>query len=127
MPMAEVEVMLCRLSRLRSSCSSGAVMPCSTSSALAPLQTTRTVMMSRSKVGKNCVLSFDSAQLPARIISTMSRFAATRWRAKSRIRPWGLLLMVCRAARANLQAFNGIGQLGGDDDITRHDAGTAYQ
>jgi hypothetical protein len=42
MPWLEVEVILSRLSTVRSRCSSGLVMPSSTSSALAPLQTTRT-------------------------------------------------------------------------------------
>ena len=69
-------------SRVRSSCSRGMVIEASTSSGLPPFQTTRTVMYSNSKLGKNWALSLVSAPAPATIIMTISRLAATLWLAK---------------------------------------------
>ena len=77
MPWLDVEVILSRLSTVRSRCSSGLVMPSSMSSALAPLQTTRTCTISSSKVGKNCTLSRSSANAPLMIMMIISRLAAT--------------------------------------------------
>ena len=51
-------------SRFSSSRSSGAVIAVSTSSAVAPVQFTRTVMKLTSKLGKNCVFSRVSAAAP---------------------------------------------------------------
>jgi len=79
MPWLDVDAILSRLSTLRRRCSSGLVMPSSISSALAPVQTTRTVTISSSNVGKNCTLSRSRAKAPASSMMTISRFAATLW------------------------------------------------
>ena len=77
-PWAEVEVIRLRPSRLRRRCSRGSVMPCSTSSAAAPDQSTRTLTTSRAKVGKNWMFIRFSASTPASTMTTMTKLPATR-------------------------------------------------
>jgi hypothetical protein len=83
MPWAEVEAIFFRPSTVLSRSSSGVVMPFSTSSAEAPVHTTRTLITSSAKVGKNCTFIRLSASSPTRKATSIITLAATLWRTKT--------------------------------------------
>jgi hypothetical protein len=87
MPWAAVAVSFLSPSTVLSRSSSGMTMPLSTSSAEAPLQTTRTEMMSSAKVGKNWMFIRVRLMTPRISIPAISRLASSGCRTKTAIRP----------------------------------------
>jgi hypothetical protein len=100
-PCAEVELIFLSPSTVFRRSSSGAVMPISTSSAEAPVHTTRTEITSSSKVGKNCTFMRVMPIVPSTKASSISTLAATLWPARRSSR---LTCLIASPRRLRLHA-----------------------